>query len=111
VECPWAKATPPGQFSPRRYEALRDTTGTPDEQVGFTAPWFACHMAPEGGEFYCAGWMAAVGFWHIGVRLALAQGRVSRDAVRHMLEPADDDWPELYEDYAALLRVHGLEAG
>ncbi len=61
------------------------------------APMFACHKTPEAGEKACAGWLAVEGWGHVGVRLAVAMGRLDGSA----LEPGDG-WPELYPDYEAL---------
>lgn len=102
TECPWVKATPRGQFPPERYAALRGTTGTPSEQVFFDAPRFACHKAPEGEEFDCAGWLAAVGLWHLGVRVLVAQGHLPAEALR-----PGAGWPELHRSYDELEAVHG----
>ncbi len=55
---------------------------------------FACHRAPEGGEYACAGWLAAVGHHHLGVRVAVITGRLDPAA----LEPGED-WPALFETY------------
>lgn len=104
TECPWSRETTPGQFPPERYEALRGTTGSPGREVFLDAPMFACHKAPEGDEFYCAGWLASVGYYHLGVRVLLAKNALPVEA----MEPGPD-WPELYESYDALLAVHGKE--
>lgn len=102
-ECPWVRDTPPGQFPPARYEALRGTTGSPGREAPFGSAMFACHKAPEGEEFYCAGWMAAVGYENLTVRVLLARGKIPREA----MEPGED-WPALHESYEALLAHHVL---
>jgi hypothetical protein len=102
TECPWRRDTPAGQFPPERYEALSGTTGEPGREAPFGAPWFACHKAPEGEEFHCAGWLAAVGLTHLGVRLKAAFDPEVAAALR-----PGDDWPELYESYEELLATHG----
>lgn len=58
---------------------------------------FACHKSPEGREEACAGWLAAVGAEHIGIRLAVAWGRLPASA----LTPGDG-WPELFDSYAKM---------
>ncbi|MYR58330.1 hypothetical protein GTY54_19525 [Streptomyces sp. SID625] len=58
---------------------------------------FACHKTPEGREKACAGWLAAVGHEHVGVRLAVAQRRLPREA----LTPGDD-WPLLFTSYTEM---------
>lgn len=63
---------------------------------------FACHKAPEGEEFYCAGWVAAVGHESLTARVACMQGSIPGEAFT-----PGEDWPELYESYEALIDVHG----
>lgn len=58
---------------------------------------FACHKSADGQEQACAGWLAAVGYHHLGVRLAIAMGRLDPDT----LKPGDG-WPRLFESYAAM---------
>ncbi len=93
-ECPWRRDTPPGQFEGCRYDLLRATSGAPGAEAGLGAPMFACHLAPLGGEYACAGWLAAVGYEHLGVRLAVITGRLDPAA----LEPGPG-WPELFRSY------------
>ncbi|MFI9630971.1 DUF6283 family protein [Streptomyces sp. NPDC052042] len=73
--CPWRKDVEPGEFPASRYEELRVTSEQrAGAEPGFGAPLFACHKTKEGREWACAGWLAAVGHRHLGVRLAIAQG-------------------------------------
>jgi hypothetical protein len=58
---------------------------------------FACHKSPEGREYACAGWLAAVGHHHLGVRLAVITGRLDAAA----LEPGAD-WPALFESFGEM---------
>lgn len=102
AECPWRKDTPPGQFPPERYEALRDTTGSRGNEAWLDAPFFGCHKATTEEGFYCAGWLAAVGHWHLGVRMAVSGESIPAEG----LEPGID-WPDLYQSYEELLAVHG----
>lgn len=101
-ECPWRVDAIPGKFPPERYDQLRATAGGPGAEVGFDAPIFACHMSHEGKDRACAGWLAVVGFEHLGVRFALIQGRLPGDA----LEPKPG-WPELYSSYEDLAEANG----
>lgn len=105
VECPWVVSTERGQFPPERYAALRGTTGERGDEAPFGSPLFACHKAPEGEEFYCAGWLAAVGYENLTVRVLVAKGEIPAEA----LDPGKD-WPELHPSYDALEAVHGEEA-
>lgn len=81
-------------FSRERFDALADTSGRPGHEAPLGAPMFACHKSPEGSEDACAGWLAVAGFEHIGVRFAVAQGR---------LDPAvcspGEDWPPLFDSF------------
>lgn len=102
--CPWRRDVSPGEFPACNYEALRVTAETSDGQPGPFDPMFACHKTPEGGERACAGWLAAVGRQHIGVRLAVAMRRLPVEA----LDPGKD-WPELYASYEEMAAVQGGE--
>jgi Family of unknown function (DUF6283) len=102
TECPWRKDVAPGQFPPERYEELAQTTGTPGNEAPLGAPMFACHKAPDGGEFVCAGWQAAVGLENLTARLAASRGGIDPEGFH-----PGPDWPELYASYVALLEVHG----
>lgn len=93
-ECPWRRSTPPGQFPGTRYDTLRNTSGTRGAEAALNAPLFACHKTAEGQEQACAGWLAAVGAGHLGVRLAVIQGRLPATA----LQPGEG-WPELFDTY------------
>ena len=94
AECPFRRDTEPGQFPACRYEALEQTAGRPGAEAPLGAPLFACHKSTEGRDEACAGWLAVVGYDHIGVRIAVAFGELPADA----LEPGDD-WPELFSTY------------
>lgn len=93
-ECPWRRDTEPGKFPAERYEALRDTAGQPGAEAALTAPIFACHKSVEGRDEACAGWLATVGGEHLGIRLAVAMGRLSGGC----LTP-NTGWPELFDSY------------
>lgn len=92
AECPWRTDTPPGQFGPDAYQRLAPTSGTRGAEADLDAPLFACHKSQHGQEIACAGWLAAVGHDHLGIRLAVITGRLPASA----LTPGED-WPELYE--------------
>lgn len=97
AECPWRTDTDPGQFPACRYDALEATSGRPGAEAQIGSPLFACHKSPEGREEACAGWLAAVGHSHLGVRLAVVAGRLDAGA----LLPGED-WPELFDSYEAM---------
>ncbi len=109
--CPWRTDQPAGRFAPDRFAALRDTSSGPrGESAPPGAPLFACHKTAEGREVVCAGWLAVEGRNHVGVRIAVLEGRLTPDALE-----VGEEWPELYPSFSAmatanhadhLLRVH-----
>lgn len=101
-DCPWRRDTPPGQFDACRYDALRSTSGEPGREVSIGAPMFACHNTIEGRDAACAGWLAVVGYHHLGVRLAVIMGALDPSA----LEPGDD-WPDLFDTYEEMADAQG----
>lgn len=103
AECPWKVDTEPGQFPACNYERLRNTSDV-DEQPGINDPFFACHKTPEGEERACAGWLAVEGHAHVGVRLAVAMGRLPAEA----LEPGPD-WPQLFGSFREMAERQAAE--
>lgn len=101
-ECPWSKETPPGQFPLSRYEEIAHTTGAPGAEAPLGSPMFACHMTIEGREAPCAGWLAAVGYESLTVRVLLAKGELPPD----VMEPGPD-WPELFSSYTEMAEAQG----
>lgn len=103
AECPWRRDTAAGQFSRDRYDALAATSGSPGAEAGLTDPMFACHKSPLGSEEACAGWLAAVGHDHLGVRLAVLTGRLDQDVLR-----PGEGWPELLASYDEMVTAKAL---
>jgi hypothetical protein len=102
-ECPFVRTTPPGQFTAARYEALRSTTEDAENvQAPLGTPLFACHLTHEGRDMPCAGWLAAVGYSSIPVRVLIARGRLPSS----VLQPGDD-WPPLFDSYDAMAKAQG----
>lgn len=97
VECPWRRDVAAGKFTSERFDALADTSGGPGCEAPLSAPMFACHKTREGSEQACAGWLAVAGGDHIGVRLAVIQGRVDPAT----LTPGAD-WPPLFVSYTEM---------
>lgn len=102
AECPFRTDTMPGMFPARRYDALRETAGTPGAEACLTAPMFACHKSPEGREEACAGWLAVCGVEHLGVRMAVLTGRLEPEDLRPV-----PGWPELFASYEDMAAVQG----
>lgn len=101
-ECPWVRSTPPGKFPASRYAELRGTTGTPGNEAPIGSALFACHLTQEGKELPCAGWLAAVGYYSLPVRILAAEGEIPGTSLR----PADD-WPDLFDSYAEMEAAQG----
>ena len=104
TECPWRRDTEPGSFPAERYEALQATTGAPGAEAGLNAPLFACHKSVPGRDEACAGWLAAAGAEHLGVRLAVATGRLPATC----LTPGVD-WPELFDTYTEMAETQAAQ--
>lgn len=102
AECPWRRDTPPGQFPADRYAALASTSGAPGAEALLDAPMFACHKTAEGQEQACAGWLAVVGAYHLGVRLAVATGRLAPETLR-----PTPGWPPLFESFQQMAATQG----
>jgi hypothetical protein len=97
--CPWRVDQDAGDipnFSLDLAERLRETCGEPGNEAPVNAPRFACHQSHEGREVDCAGWLAAVGHHHLGVRLRamLAQ---------EPLVLPDEGWPRLHGSFQEVL--------
>lgn len=99
-DCPWRTDSDPTQFSPARWDDMLVTAGRPGDEAPIGAPLFACHQTSEGREQTCAGWLATVGYHHLGVRIAIAQGRIPEEA----LDPDAYD-VELYRSWDELLAI------
>ena len=80
--CPFRVDAEPGEFPAERYEQLADTAGGPGAEVPVGGPMFACHHTADGAPVACAGWLAVCGGDHLGVRMAMAEGRLSPEALR-----------------------------
>lgn len=106
VRCPWARTTSPGEFPLRKYEQLRATVGAPGREVPLGAPLFACHKTGNGREVPCAGWLAAVGRFHLTVRYWIVRRWLPPDAVH-----PKEGWPELFYEYDELVRVQAATVG
>lgn len=98
--CPFRVDAEPGEFSAERFEQLAETAGLPGAEAPVAAPMFACHR-PAGAapSVACAGWLAVCGSDHLGVRLAVADGRIAPEALAR-----GADWPELFESYDVMAR-------
>jgi hypothetical protein len=99
-DCPWSRATPPGQFCASRYEALRATTGNPGKEVPIGPGIFACHKSTEKAPLACAGWLVAVGWDNLTVRLFVLRHELT-------MPVPDDTWPELFDNYDEMAATQG----
>lgn len=106
AQCPWRKDIETGQFPADRYEELAATSGEKGAEAPYGAPIFACHKGTEENPMPCAGWLAAIGYHNLTIRLAVLNGDLPQDA----LSPGED-WPPLYESYAEMMEAQGGERG
>ncbi len=104
--CPFRRDADPGEFSAERYELLARTAGGPGAEAPFHAPLFACHHTADGAEVVCAGWLAVCGHYHLGVRLALACGRLNPDRIGPL-----PGWPDLFDTYDEMAAAQSGGAG
>lgn len=95
---------PASKFPAERWEAL--TASVRDPRTGRQPMpgdlMFGCHKGEPGtdNDLACAGWLAQFGHEHVGVRLAVAQGRLPAEA----LEPGLN-WPPLHETWPDVVRA------
>jgi hypothetical protein len=89
---------PASKFPAERWTALSNTVRDPEtgKQPMFGDPIFGCHKGEPGtdNDLGCAGWLAQFGADHIGVRLAVVQGRLPERALI-----AGDNWPPLHKTW------------
>jgi hypothetical protein len=104
ANCPWRRDSPAGEFPPERYEALSKTAGKPGAEAGLTAPIFACHKSSEDHPRACAGWLARCGRDHLGIRLAVIEGRMLGEVT---WDPPPD-WPALFDSYGEMAARNGV---
>jgi Family of unknown function (DUF6283) len=106
-ECPFRadnRDNPKSKFPAERWEALSVTVRDPltGHQPMPGDILFGCHKGEPGtdADLACAGWLAQFGSDHVGVRLAIAQGRLPDSA----LEPGVN-WPPLHENWADVVQA------
>lgn len=64
---------------------------------------FACHKSMPGHDEACAGWLAAAGYEHLGVRLAVATGWLPASCLTPGIE-----WPELFDTYSEMVETQAV---
>ncbi len=99
-QCPWRRDVARGAF-PVIPGAYAEQAPTHQGHVGLDAPLVACHKTPVARSKACAGWLAVEGHNHLGVRLAIAEGRLPGEALS-----AGDGWPELVANAAEMVERH-----
>jgi hypothetical protein len=107
IPCPWRRdQATPGSFPARLASAdFADLCGTPGAEAPLGTPVMLCHKpAPGRPQLICAGWAVAHGYHHLGMRMALTYGLITRED----LTPGVD-WPPLYDTYTDMIaaQVHG----
>ncbi|EIV03098.1 hypothetical protein MA6G0728R_5378 [Mycobacteroides abscessus 6G-0728-R] len=84
---------------------MRATAGAPGREAELGAPIFACHKSEPGRDRVCAGWLAIAGTDHLGIRLAVAVGRLPGG----VLQPGED-WPNLFGSYDEMAERNGVKS-
>jgi hypothetical protein len=102
AQCPWRADIPTGQFPAERYTELAATSGGRGDEAAMDAPLFGCHKASQEHPMPCAGWLAAIGYFSLHVRLLVANGEIPASA----LQPGED-WPPLYRSYDEMAEAQG----
>lgn len=92
--CPWLRSSPPGEFSPRRYVALKTAV-----QQGF-GRMFACHKSHEGDEVACVGALLRGGMANFYARALVTQGRIDLSTLRAT--------GPLYDCFSEMARKNGV---
>ncbi len=95
--CPWRKDAETGRFP---AEAFRTSANT---AIDGSTHAFACHESGVEKSATCAGFLLANSQHNIGVRLALAKGRLDIDKVGN-----PEDVP-LYESYRSMAIANGVD--
>jgi hypothetical protein len=95
--CPWRTDQPTGRFPAQAY---RESAHTAYDASFHT---FACHTAGAGKPATCAGFLLRNADNNIGVRLAVASGRID-------LRQVDDGGHELYSSYREMAVANGVPA-
>jgi Family of unknown function (DUF6283) len=102
--CPWRRDTRP-TLTGQHIRDLTASCGTHGNEAGLSAPMVACVLGTR--ERPCAGWLAAHGGDHLGVRLLVATGRLPAAALRPR-----PGWPATYPNLAELAQAHtGMSLG
>ncbi len=85
--CPWrvdhAGGSSIPSFSIDKARNLACTVGGSDA----FRPIMACHLSPEGDEIPCRGYVAAVGWSNLAVRMAAIEGRID---IYGIIDAAED---------------------
>ncbi len=106
-ECPIRadnRDNPKSKFPAERWEDL--SASVRDPLTGYQPMpgdvLFGCHKRDPrtGADLACAGWLARFGGDHVGVRLAIVQGRLPDSA----LTPGVN-WPPLHESWADVVQA------
>lgn len=94
---------PEAKFPLERWQALAVTVRDPvtGHEPSLGAPMFGCHKGAPGtnDDLACAGWLAQFGADHLGVRLAVVNGRLPATA----LAPGEN-WPPLHHTWHDVVR-------
>jgi hypothetical protein len=109
MSCPWRTDVPGTWFGEHDMAKLAAANGTRGAEADMHAPFMSCHLdQPDTAHPYrlCAGWLATVGHDHLGVRIALARGRLDGAPLR-----PGPHWPPTHPDLAHLLAARDAITG
>ncbi|WP_368356818.1 DUF6283 family protein [Mycobacterium avium] len=104
ANCPWRRDSAAGEFPVERYEALRATAGVPGQESR-TRCANVCLPQIGTGDRVCAGWLAIAGTDHLGIRLAVALGRLPASVLQ-----AREGWPDLFGSYGEMAERNGAKS-
>ncbi|MCP2323632.1 hypothetical protein HDA40_002139 [Hamadaea flava] len=102
ASCPWRRDNRP-TLTGRQVLALRDSCGARGDEAGLSAPMVACVMGEQ--QRPCAGWLAAHGVEHLGVRFLAATGKIPAAALK-----PQPGWPACYANLEELAEAHTAES-
>ena len=99
--CPWRRDADMTRFGRHDIAMLARAHGEPGAEAPRTAPMISCHCDQPGTPHamrLCAGWLAAEGRQHFGVRIHQLAGTLPETACS-----PGPGWPELVADFAELV--------
>lgn len=100
--CPWRRDAEVGRFPPQAY---RESAHTAHDAAQTT---FACHESGKKNPATCAGFILANSAHNLGLRMALAFGRVSGEKLEEIFQRQQESGPALYDSYREMAVANGV---